>query len=128
MVNPTRTWKLKLEIKDLLFIAFQQINSRAFTNLACLVKGMLYTLETGQPCWVLVYSVFLLTLFSGNSRNAWWDWHHVWASSWCHILSLDIIFFPLFVNSEELIYFQTSEVSYLNSQNSVYNNFYFWSL
>ena len=24
MVNPTRTWKLKLEIKDLLFIAFQQ--------------------------------------------------------------------------------------------------------
>ena len=66
MVNESRTWKLKLEIKDLLFIAFQQINSRAFTNLACLVKGMLYTLETGQPWWVLVYSVLLLTLFSGN--------------------------------------------------------------
>ena len=45
MVNPTRIWKLKLEIKDLLFIAFQQINSRAFTSLACLVKGMLYTLR-----------------------------------------------------------------------------------
>jgi len=44
MVNPTLTWKLKLEIKDLLFIAFQQINSRAFTNFACLAKGMLYTL------------------------------------------------------------------------------------
>ena len=29
---------------------------------------------------------------------------------------LVIIVFPLFINSEELIYFQTSEVFYLNSQ------------
>ena len=76
---------------------------------------MLYP-YSGQSCWVLVYSVLLLTLFSCDSWNAWWDWHHVWASSWCHILSLDIIFFPLFVNSEELIYFQTSEVLHLNSE------------
>ena len=45
MVNPTRNRELKLEIKDLLFIAFQQINSRAFTRLACLVKEILYTLS-----------------------------------------------------------------------------------
>ena len=116
MVNPTRTWELKLKIKDLLFIIFQQINSRAFTSLACLVKGMLYTLKTGRPWWVLVYSVLLLTLFSGNSWNAWWDWCHVRASLWCHISTLVIIFFPLFINSEELIYFQISEVPYLNPQ------------
>ena len=45
MVNPTRTLELKLEIKDLLFIAFQQINSRAFTNLACLVKEIFILLN-----------------------------------------------------------------------------------
>ena len=95
MVNTTRIWKIKLEIKDLLFIAFQQINSRALTNLACLVKGMLYTLKTGQSCWVLVYSVLLLTLFSGNSWYTWWDWRHVRASSWCHISSLVIASFLL---------------------------------
>ena len=127
MVNKTKIWKLKLEIKDLLFVAFQQINSGAFTNLACLVKGMLYILKTGQPCWVLVYSVLLLTLFSGNSWNAWWDWRHVRASSWCHISSLVIIFFPLFINSEELIYFQISEVPYLNSQTQFIITYY-WSL
>ena len=57
-----------------------------------------------------------MTLFSGNPWNALWDWHHVQASSWYHISLLDIIFFPLFINSEELIYFQISEVPYLNSQ------------
>ena len=70
----------------------------------------------GQPHWVLVYSVLLLTIFSGNSWNTWWDWRHVRASSWCHISTLVIVSFPLFINSEELIYFQISEVSYSISQ------------
>ena len=77
---------------------------------------MLYTLKMGQPCWVLVYSVLLLTLFSGNLWSAWWDWCHVRASSWCHISTLVIVFFPLFINSEELIYFQIFEVPCLNLQ------------
>ena len=94
--NPTRIWKLKLENKDILFVAFQQ--------------------KKIQSLWVLIYSVLLLTLFSGNSWNTWWDLRHVRASLWCHILTLVIVFFLLFINSEELIYFQISEVPYLNSQ------------
>ena len=80
---------------------------------------------TSLTCLVLVYSVLLLTLFSGNSWNAWWDWRHVRASSWCHISSLVIIFFLLFINSEELIYFQISKVLRLNSQTQFIMTFTF---
>ena len=103
MLNETRTWKLKLEIKDLLFIAFQQKKPQSLHKF----------------CWVLVCSVLLVTYFSGNSWNAWWDWHHVRASSWCHISTLVIVSFPLFINSEELIYFQISEVSCSISQTQI---------
>ena len=90
-----------MKIRTYSLLLFSKRKPRTFTSLTCLV---------------LVYSVLLLTLFSGNSWNAWWDWHHVRASSWCHISTLVIIFFPLFINPEELSYFQISEVLYLNSQ------------
>jgi hypothetical protein len=45
MVNKTRTWKLKLEIKNILVLLFSKRNPKAFISLACLVKGMLYTLS-----------------------------------------------------------------------------------
>ena len=45
MVNKTRTWKLKLEIKNILLLLFSRRNPKAFINLACLVKGMLYNLS-----------------------------------------------------------------------------------
>ena len=107
MVNPTRIWKLKLENKDILFVAFQQ--------------------KKIQSLWVLIYSVLLLTLFSGNSWNTWWDLRHVRASSWCHILTLVIVFFLLFINSEEFIYFQNFWGTLFESSNSVYINIYNWS-
>ena len=128
MVNPTRIWKLKLEIKDLLFIAFQQINSRAFTNLSCLVKGMLYTLKTGQPCWVLVYSVLLLTLFSSNIGNTWWDWRHVRPSSWCHISTLVIVFFSVVYKLWRTYLLSNFWGTLFEFSNSVYNDIYYWSL
>ena len=45
LVNPTRTWKLKFESKDLLFVAFQQKKPRAFKSFTCLAKGLWYTLR-----------------------------------------------------------------------------------
>ena len=45
-----------------------------------------------------------------------WDWRHVRASSWCHISSLDIVFFFAVINSEELTYFKISKVPCSNSQ------------
>ena len=38
MVNQLESWKLKFEIKDLLFIAFQQKKPRASQNLRSLDK------------------------------------------------------------------------------------------
>ena len=35
-------WKLKCEIKDLFFIAFQQKKNQSLTSLACLVKRTKY--------------------------------------------------------------------------------------
>jgi hypothetical protein len=57
-----------------------------------------------------------VTLSSGNFWNAWWDWCHVRSPSWCHISTLVLFSSSLFINSEELIYFQISRVPYLNSQ------------
>jgi len=45
MVKTTRIWKLKFEIKDLLFVAFQQKWTQSLSKLACLDKGLLYTLN-----------------------------------------------------------------------------------
>ena len=45
MVNLTRTWKLKFESKDILFVAFQQKKPRAFKSFTCLAKGLWYTLR-----------------------------------------------------------------------------------
>ena len=61
--NPTRIWKLKLENKDLLFVAFQQKKPQSLHKL-CMYRATIYPL-TGQSCWVLVYSDLLVTLFSG---------------------------------------------------------------
>ena len=81
----------------------------------------------GQSCWVLVYSVLLLTSFSGNSWNAWWDWHHVRASSWCHISSLDIIFFFNVYKLWRTYLLSNFWGILFKFSNSVCNNIYYWS-
>ena len=99
----------------------------------------------GQSCWVLAYSVLLVTLFSGmtceepNTSLPWPSvlpagWSMEWEPSptsndsaeWCHAWAYHNIYpttvvyscvlFPLFINSKELIFFQISEVPYLNTQ------------
>ena len=67
MVNQLESWKLKFEIKDLLFIAFQQKETRASQTLHSLaIVGLVYPL-TVKSCWVLEYSALLLNPFSGMS-------------------------------------------------------------
>ena len=46
--NPTRIWKLKLENKDLLFVAFQQKKPQSLHKL-CMSRATIYPL-TGQSC------------------------------------------------------------------------------
>ena len=64
MVNPLESWKLKLESKDLLFIAFQQKENRTMHSLAKV--GLVYPLAV-KSCWVLEYSALLLEIFLGMS-------------------------------------------------------------
>ena len=68
LVNQLESWKLKLESKDILFIAFQQKKTRASQALHSPAKvGYLYPL-TVKSCWVLEYSALLLKpFFSGMS-------------------------------------------------------------
>jgi hypothetical protein len=56
MVNETRIWKLNYEIKDLIFVAFQQkLNPEHLQSLHGLVMG-----------WVLEYSALQYDFISGN--------------------------------------------------------------
>ena len=103
---------------------FSKINSRAFTKLSCLVKGMLYTLKTGQPCWVLVYSVLLLTLFSGNMEKL---------TSCTGFIMMSYIDASYRFLSAVYKLWRTYLLSNFwgtpfEFSNSVYNNFYYWSL
>ena len=63
MINQHRIWKLKLECKDLLFIAFQQKQTQNPTK-PCMSRQrtMVYPV-TGKPCWVLIFSALLVALF-----------------------------------------------------------------
>ena len=94
-------------IKDLLFIAFQQKETRASQTLHSLAKvGLVYPL-TVKSCWVLEYSALLLNPFfrfefeeeiasliypcslppgwsvewdTSSAGNDFDEWYHAWAS------------------------------------------------
>ena len=67
MVNQLEYGKLKYELKDLLFIAFQQRKPEPFRTLHSLVKvDKVYPL-TVKSYWVLVYSALLLNPVLGMS-------------------------------------------------------------
>ena len=83
MVNPTRISKVKFEIKDLLFVAFQQKKPQSLHKL-CMSRATIYPL-TGQSCRVLVYSDLLVTLFSGmtlEDPNTSLTWPSVLPTGW----------------------------------------------
>ena len=113
---------MKLRIYSLLL--FCKRNSRAFTSLAFLVKGMFYTLETGQPCWVLVYLVLLLTLFSGNLVRLTSCTGFIMMS---YIVARYRFLFAIYKLWRTYL-LSNFWGTLFESSNSVYNNIYYWSL
>ena len=123
MVNKTRFWKLKLESKDLLFVAFQQNKTQNLSKPNMFTYGITIYPQTDQSCWVLVYSVLLVTLFSGitledpNTSLTWPSvlppgWSMEWDPSstsinsveWCHAWAYHDINPTMFVYNRVLLF------------------------